>query len=253
MKIYIVTPEMSPFVNRGRYGVIVEKLRKKALDSGFEVITVLPGYYEIDVKKYKVKPLKKEIFTSINERVKRGSLHRSTMDKFPVYFIAEREYFGRKGIYTSQEGFFSDQDERFRFFAKIALEMSIEMDIKPHAILFVGWPMIKGSLEYAKSYIHTLALSNSRVIFYDPFFTDIPVPIEYFDTEDYDVIDALLASDLNIIDSGEGIFELLSDDEYDEFNIKTINVLPPLLDEMNTPEKLKEIENYTPDSIINKK
>ncbi len=139
MKILFCASEMSPFAKTGGLADVAAALPKYLARAGHEVKVVIPRYYAIDRSRLE--------FALGNLGVPMGSLgtlwagaYRTSYEGVEVYFIDYEEYFGRSGIYSDENGFaYFDNDRRFIFFSRAALELARSIDFRPDIVHANDW------------------------------------------------------------------------------------------------------------------
>ena len=104
MKILMIASELSPFVKTGGLANMVSSLASAISNMGHDIRIVIPRYYRIDRKNLKAIPGTLvcnigafEYFTQVYE-AKVGK------SKMIAYFIDYERFFGRDGIYGTQDG-----------------------------------------------------------------------------------------------------------------------------------------------------
>ncbi len=141
MKILIITPEVAPFAKVGGLADVTGALPKALEQLGHDVRVACPLYGSIrrdENWRPQNKPLTVPMGTGIRyarvwERVLPGS-------SVSGCFIEYDEFFARPEIYEGPWGWHSDNDRRFGFFNRAALEMCFWMDWMPDVIHVHDWP-----------------------------------------------------------------------------------------------------------------
>jgi starch synthase len=135
MNILLLSAEVTPFAKAGGLGDVVASLPKAWEELGHTPIVIVPKYGHIDTRKYEIVPT--DIIFSVPmgtwqeyARLWRGTLPNSTV---PVYFIQNKDYFDREGIYGNPDGF-TDNDRRFLFLTRAAFEAARALQFKPDII-----------------------------------------------------------------------------------------------------------------------
>jgi starch synthase len=141
VKILIIAPEIAPFAKVGGLADVTGTLPKALEQLGHDVKVVCPLYGTIRRDESWIpegKPLCVPMGTGIRyarvwERHMPGS-------NVPAYFIEYDEFFARPEIYEGPWGWHSDNDRRFGFFSRAALELCFWMDWMPDVVHVHDWP-----------------------------------------------------------------------------------------------------------------
>lgn len=127
MKIAMACSEANPFVKTGGLADVTYALSKELVNLGEEVVIVLPLYNQI---KAKCLPLKFEgtLEAHLSWRHESSNIYSLVQDGIKYYFLENRHYFERDGIYG-----YDDDGERFAFysvaFAKLLEQIKFQPDI----------------------------------------------------------------------------------------------------------------------------
>lgn len=142
LSILIAASEAVPFIKTGGLADVVGILPKYIKELGHDVRLVLPRYYRIDRKKPGLRRLPGVLTVPMgsvgNEycAVYEGVIPDTDI---PVYFLEHEGYFGRNGIYDEDNVEFTDNDRRFVFLSKGALELCKMLDFHPDVIHANDW------------------------------------------------------------------------------------------------------------------
>ncbi len=140
LKILFAAAEVVPFAKTGGLADVSGALPKALKELGHEIIVVMPRYYKIDRRKLKKleAPLgvPMGIMGELWAGVYMSSLPQSDV---PIYFIDYEEYFGRHGLYEDENDGYSDNDNRFVFFSKAALQLCKMLQFTPDIIHANDW------------------------------------------------------------------------------------------------------------------
>lgn len=133
MKVLIISPEAAPYAKSGGLGDVIGSLPAALRKNGVDVRVVIPKY----------KSIKKELFagckyfgsfqTHLSWRKQPAGIIQKDGD-FTAYFIENDFYFGRDEFYG-----YDDDNERFAFFCKAAIEMLQFIDFFPDVIHLNDW------------------------------------------------------------------------------------------------------------------
>lgn len=142
LKILMPASECVPFAKAGGLGDVVGALPKYLEKSGHDVRVVMPRYYCIDKNKYRLQKLPGilvvpmgvagEMYCGVYQCVLPGS-------SVPVYFLEHEGFYGREGLYEVDNEGFLDNDNRFVFLSKAALELCKMLDFHPDIIHAHDW------------------------------------------------------------------------------------------------------------------
>jgi len=141
LNILFTSSEVSPFAKTGGLADVSGALPKALARLGHNIVVVMPRYYCIDRLKleYLNEPLgvsmglMGELFAGVYRDYLPGS-------DVPIYFIDYEEFFGRSGLYADESSFsYSDNDLRFVFLSKAALELCKRLKFKPDIVHSNDW------------------------------------------------------------------------------------------------------------------
>ncbi len=143
LNILIIASECVPFAKTGGLADVVGTLPKFLKKMGHDVRVVMPRYYKID--KTKLKPVENVMplgvpMGIIGEQwcgVYEGALPNSDV---PIYFIDHEVYYGRDALYNNDAGEgFLDNDNRFVFLSRAAMQLSKALHFKPDILHANDW------------------------------------------------------------------------------------------------------------------
>ncbi|MDD5347028.1 MAG: glycogen synthase GlgA [Candidatus Omnitrophica bacterium] len=148
MKIVMVASEVVPFAKTGGLADVAGALPLALEKAGQDVIIIMPGYKAAHaIKSPEIRPFADGVsYSKIGKNI-------------PVYFIENKEYFDRDGLYGDKNGDHKDNLERFSYFCRHALELLREIKFKPDIIHCHDW----------QSALVPVYLKNTLAL--DPFFT----------------------------------------------------------------------------------
>ena len=141
MKILMVASEVVPFAKTGGLADVAGTLPKELLRQGHDVRVVMPRYYRIDRSGMEqvAGPLGVpmgalgEVWCSAYE----GRLPGSDV---PIYFVEHEGWFGRDGLYNGSDAQgFLDNDNRFVFLSRAALQLAKALDFAPDVVHANDW------------------------------------------------------------------------------------------------------------------
>ncbi|MDR2151906.1 MAG: glycogen synthase, partial [Helicobacteraceae bacterium] len=141
LNVLFVASECYPFAKTGGLADVVGALPKYLKEFGHDVRVVMPRYYAVDRKKLKKLPdplgvpmgIIGEMWCAIYE----GRLPNSDV---PVYFVDYELYYGRESLYNDASGAgFMDNDNRFVFLSRAAMQLCKALDFRPHILHTHDW------------------------------------------------------------------------------------------------------------------
>ncbi len=160
-KVLFVASEVVPFAKSGGLADVAGALPKALAKRGDEVIVVMPRYYTIEREKLDLLPgalgvsmgSMGELWAGVYEGVLPGS-------RVKIYFIDYERFYGRSGLYDEGNVSYPDNDVRFVFLSKAAMQLAKKLDFKPDVIHANDW--------------HTapMTLLNRTLYREDPHFSD---------------------------------------------------------------------------------
>src|SRR5438445_3881421 len=156
LKILLVAAEVAPFAKVGGLADVAGALPKALRQLGHDVRVVMPRYGTIDPDRYRLRPVLRNLAVPLAaQSIPADVLEGRIGDDVPVYFIDNPQFFGREGMYG-----FWDDDARFIYFSRAALEMLQPLGFQPDVIHVNDW--------------HTAVIPNLLAKLYsDPFYAGI--------------------------------------------------------------------------------
>lgn len=140
MKIVFVSSEVAPFSKTGGLADVAAALPKALEKLGHKVYIITPKYKAVDEKKFDLVSTGRHIEVPVsNKRVSAEILCAKTGKDINTYFIKKDEYYYRDYIYSTPQGDYLDNAERFVFFSKAALEAINALDLNPDIIHCHDW------------------------------------------------------------------------------------------------------------------
>lgn len=120
--VAMVTPELVPFAKTGGLADMVGSLAGALHQLGHRVRIIMPAYRSI-AEKAGAQETGIRLRVSMGAGTVEGTVLSATLgNHVPVYFVRCDRYFDRPFLYTTPEGDYPDNAERFVFFARAALQ-----------------------------------------------------------------------------------------------------------------------------------
>jgi len=141
MNIAFAASEAVPFAKTGGLADVAGALTKELALRGHEVILFLPGYAEIARKKLKSRKIKSGLHVTVGRRRLPLALEEIRQDGVRVVLLANDALYARPELYRDPAtgGDWSDNDDRFIFFARGVLEACRALDFVPDVVHANDW------------------------------------------------------------------------------------------------------------------
>jgi len=122
MKVLIASPELYPFVKTGGLADVTGALPKILRKLGVEVRVILPKHKSIDELNFPMRYKNYKISCQISQAYVDAEIVESEYDGVTAYLVEKDEYYYRDYLYSTPDGDYLDNAERFIFFSKSILE-----------------------------------------------------------------------------------------------------------------------------------
>src|SRR3989338_959957 len=127
MKVLFCASEVFPFAKTGGLADVCGTLPLALEDHGVDVSVILPRYKSVSIKKFGLKKINKELYsTKIGRNVK-------------VLFLENEKLFGRDGLYGYNGGDYPDNLDRFQYYSRRTVDLLKELDLKFDIIHCHDW------------------------------------------------------------------------------------------------------------------
>ncbi len=124
MKIAMIASEVNPFAKTGGLADVIGTLTSALERLGHELCVITPAYHSALQGNFSLRETGLKLSVPLSDRRQQaGVLEGSIGKKIPVYLIRADAYFGREFLYGAPTGDYPDNDERFVFFSRAALEL----------------------------------------------------------------------------------------------------------------------------------
>lgn len=133
LKVLFVSSEVSPYAKSGGLGDVAGSLPKALQENGVDVRVVFPKYRTIKDKFLTSCEYLTSFDVSLDWRTQKADVFRMR-GEVPTYMIGNDFYFSRAGYYG-----YGDDNERFAFFCKAAIEFLDFIDFVPDVIHCNDW------------------------------------------------------------------------------------------------------------------
>lgn len=162
LNILFAASEVVPFAKTGGLADVAGALPKAIKELGHNIIVVMPRYYKID--KSKLTKLKAPLGVPMGIMGEFwAAVYMTTLpnSEVPIYFIDYEHYFGRAALYDDGHKSFDDNDNRFIFFSKAALQLCKMLQFTPDIIHANDWHTAAMPLLSRTRFVHDFAHAAS--------------------------------------------------------------------------------------------
>lgn len=143
LNVLMASAEVFPFSKTGGLGDVVGALPASLARLGHEVRVVTPRYFTVDPERYGLRRIGEILVPMGSLGIWRCPVMLGRLPvegaEVPVYFLDREALFGRKGIYGDEHGGFGDNDLRFTFLSRAALELCRNMNWRPDIVHANDW------------------------------------------------------------------------------------------------------------------
>ncbi|MGH8068808.1 MAG: glycogen synthase GlgA [Candidatus Entotheonellia bacterium] len=140
LRVVIVASEAVPFAKTGGLADVTGALPVALARLGHQVSVIMPRYPTIERAVRSLEKVHAGLAVPMGSRTEEGAVWSAKLaPRIPVYFIEHQTYFHRDALYTTTDGDFPDNAQRFAFFAKAVLEACQALKLQPDIIHCHDW------------------------------------------------------------------------------------------------------------------
>ncbi|MFH1552237.1 MAG: glycogen synthase GlgA [Candidatus Omnitrophota bacterium] len=139
LKILLVSSEVIPFAKTGGLADVTGNLPRALGSFGCDARSIMPLYRCVANGRFKLTKEKAHIKKPLPGSVFGFDLYANRTDGVTTYFVRNKKYFARDGLYGTPQGDYPDNGLRFGFFAKAVLDAIKAVDFKPDIIHCNDW------------------------------------------------------------------------------------------------------------------
>ena len=140
LRILFVSSEVEPFAKTGGLADVSGALPKALVGLGHDVRLLMPKYRGVERHAGSLTTAIPQLRVPIADRRSEGALLEGRMGSHvPVYFLANDHYYDRDSLYTTPDGDYWDNCERFIFFCRATVEAVRGLGWQPHVIHVNDW------------------------------------------------------------------------------------------------------------------
>ena len=139
LKVLIATPEAIPFAKTGGLADVAGALPKALNKLDCDARIIMPLYRHVQEGGFELKPTGFGVNVRLGFRDIWASIFKGSVNGITAYFIKRDEYYDRKYLYTTPDGDYFDNAERFILFSRAVVEAIKKLDFKPDIIHCHDW------------------------------------------------------------------------------------------------------------------
>lgn len=139
MNVLIASPEVHPFVKTGGLADVTGSLPKVLNHLGHDVRIILPKHKGIEELGFPMKYRNHKISCPISQALVHAEIVESRYDGVTAYLVENDEYYYRDYLYSTPDGDYLDNAERFIFFSKSILEAMKVVGFIPDVLHCNDW------------------------------------------------------------------------------------------------------------------
>ena len=139
MRVLLASSEVFPFAKTGGLADVAGALPKALQKLGVDVRVIMPKYKGIEEKEFPITYGGLRISCPISQRIVDAEIAETHYNGIPVYLVEKDEYYYRDNLYSTQDGDYIDNAERFIFFSKAIIEATKVTGFVPQIIHCNDW------------------------------------------------------------------------------------------------------------------
>jgi starch synthase len=139
VKVLIASPEVFPFIKTGGLADVTGSLPKALKKLGIEARVILPKHKGIEEQGFPIKYENHTFSCLMSQASVEGEIAETEYDGVTAYLVERDEYYYRDYLYSTPDGDYLDNAERFIFFAKSILEAVRVTGFVPDVIHCNDW------------------------------------------------------------------------------------------------------------------
>jgi starch synthase len=139
MRVLLASSEVFPFAKTGGLADVAGALPKALQKLGVDVRVIMPKYKGIEEKEFPITYGGLRISCPISQQIVDAEIAETRYNGIPVYLVEKDEYYYRDNLYSTQDGDYIDNAERFIFFSKAIIEATKVTGFVPHIIHCNDW------------------------------------------------------------------------------------------------------------------
>jgi starch synthase len=177
LRVVIVASEVVPFAKTGGLAEVTGALPIALARLGHQVSLIMPRYPTIERAVRSLEKVQDRLTVPMGSQTEEGAVWSAKLtSRIPIYFIEHQAYFQRDALYTTGNGDYPDNAQRFAFFAKAALEACQALKLQPDIIHCHDWQAalipayLKTALQHDPAWASTSSVLTIHNIAYQGLF-----------------------------------------------------------------------------------
>jgi starch synthase len=141
VRILLATTEAVPFAKTGGLADVCGALPSEIEGLGHEIVVVMPAFKQIYASGVEIHQTDVELNIPVGGRTVTGGVLKGKLpgSDVTVYFVDQKDYYDREGLYQEDGKDYRDNCERFVFFCRAALELIDLLDLKTDLVHCNDW------------------------------------------------------------------------------------------------------------------
>ncbi len=140
LRVVTVASEVAPFAKTGGLADVTGALPQALARLGHWVCVIMPRYPTVERAVRSLEKVQEGLAVPMGPQTEYGTVWSARLaPSIPAYFIEHPGYFARGALYTTVDGDYPDNAQRFAFFAKAALETCRALNLQPDIVHCHDW------------------------------------------------------------------------------------------------------------------
>lgn len=165
MRILLASSEAVPFAKTGGLADVAGALPKALQSVGVDVRLIMPKYKGVEEKGFPVSFGSYRISCPVSQRLVDAEIAETEYNGVKVYLVDKDEYYYRDNLYSTQDGDYIDNAERFVFFSKSIIEAVRATGFVPDVLHCNDWQTALVPVFLKTAYKHDPVLSKIATLF----------------------------------------------------------------------------------------
>ncbi len=165
MKVLMASPEVFPFIKTGGLADVTGSLPKVLKRSGIDARIILPKHKGIEEQGFPIKYKNYKFSCPMSQELIEGEIALTEHEGVTVYLVDKDEYYYRDYLYSTPDGDYLDNAERFIFFSKSILEAIKVTGFVPDVLHCNDWETALAPVFLKTLYKNDPVLKNIATLF----------------------------------------------------------------------------------------